>query len=109
RKIPCLAGVCPAFIGNRMLSQRQREAQKLVMEGAMPWDIDRVLYNFGFPMGPFQMSDLAGLDIGWNKEASKGETIRDRLCELDRRGQKTGAGYYDYDEKRNHTPSPLTV
>ncbi|HZZ69219.1 MAG TPA: 3-hydroxyacyl-CoA dehydrogenase NAD-binding domain-containing protein, partial [Phenylobacterium sp.] len=98
-KIAVLAGVCPGFIGNRMLSQRQREAQKLVMEGAMPWDIDRVLYDFGFPMGPFAMSDLAGLDIGWVKENSKGESIRDVLCEMDRRGQKTGAGYYDYDEK----------
>ncbi len=108
-KIAALAGVCPGFIGNRMLSPRQREAQKLVMEGAMPWDIDRALYNFGFPMGPFQMSDLAGLDIGWVKENSKGETIRDRLCELDRRGQKTGAGYYDYDENRNNKPSPVTA
>ncbi|MBS0361193.1 MAG: enoyl-CoA hydratase/isomerase family protein [Proteobacteria bacterium] len=107
-KIAVLAGVCPGFIGNRMLSQRQREAQKLVMEGAMPWDIDRVLYDFGFPMGPFAMSDLAGLDIGWVKENSKGETIRDVLCEMDRRGQKTGAGYYDYDENRNAKPSPVT-
>ncbi|HLZ75407.1 3-hydroxyacyl-CoA dehydrogenase NAD-binding domain-containing protein [Phenylobacterium sp.] len=107
-KIAVLAGVCPGFIGNRMLSQRQREAQKLVMEGAMPWDIDRVLYDFGFPMGPFAMSDLAGLDIGWVKENSKGETIRDVLCEMDRRGQKTGAGYYDYDEKGAAKPSPVT-
>jgi 3-hydroxyacyl-CoA dehydrogenase len=107
-KIAVLAGVCPGFIGNRMLSQRQREAQKLVMEGAMPWDVDRVLYDFGFPMGPFAMSDLAGLDIGWSKEKSKGESIRDVLCEMDRRGQKTGAGYYDYDENRNAKPSPVT-
>ncbi len=107
-KIAVLAGVCPGFIGNRMLSQRQREAQKLVLEGAMPWDVDRVLYDFGFPMGPFAMSDLAGLDIGWVKENSKGETIRDVLCEMDRRGQKTGAGYYDYDENRNAKPSPVT-
>jgi 3-hydroxyacyl-CoA dehydrogenase len=107
-KIAVLAGVCPGFIGNRMLSQRQREANKLVMEGAMPWDVDRVLYDFGFPMGPFAMSDLAGLDIGWSKEASKGETIRDVLCEMDRRGQKTGAGYYDYDENRTAKPSPVT-
>ena len=107
-KVAVLAGVCPGFIGNRMLSQRQREAQKLVMEGAAPWDIDRVLYDFGFPMGPFAMSDLAGLDIGWVKENSKGETIRDVLCEMDRRGQKTGAGYYDYDENRNAKPSPVT-
>jgi 3-hydroxyacyl-CoA dehydrogenase len=78
------------------------------MEGAMPWDVDRVLYDFGFPMGPFAMSDLAGLDIGWVKERSKGESIRDVLCEMDRRGQKTGAGYYDYDENRNAKPSPVT-
>jgi len=107
-KIAALVGVCPGFVGNRMLFQRQREAQKLVMEGAMPWDVDRVLYDFGFPMGPFAMSDLAGLDIGWVKEKSKGETIRDVLCEMDRRGQKTGAGYYDYDENRNAKPSPVT-
>jgi 3-hydroxyacyl-CoA dehydrogenase len=107
-KIAALVGVCPGFVGNRILAQRQREAQKLVMEGAMPWDVDRVLYDFGFPMGPFAMSDLAGLDIGWIKERSKGESIRDVLCEMDRRGQKTGAGYYDYDENRNAKPSPVT-
>jgi 3-hydroxyacyl-CoA dehydrogenase len=107
-KVAVLVGVCPGFVGNRILAQRQREAQKLVMEGAMPWDVDRVLYDFGFPMGPFAMSDLAGLDIGWVKEKSKGETIRDVLCEADRRGQKTGAGYYDYDENRNAKPSPFT-
>jgi 3-hydroxyacyl-CoA dehydrogenase len=108
-KIAALVGVCPGFVGNRILAQRGREAQKLVMEGAMPWDVDRVLYDFGFPMGPFAMSDLAGLDIGWVKEKSQGATIRDRLCELDRRGQKTGAGYYDYDENRNAKPSPVTA
>ncbi|MGI8841435.1 MAG: 3-hydroxyacyl-CoA dehydrogenase NAD-binding domain-containing protein [Caulobacteraceae bacterium] len=107
-KVAVLVGVAPGFVGNRMLAQRQREAHKLVMEGAMPWDIDRVLYDFGFPMGPFAMSDLAGLDIGWVKEASKGETIRDVLCEMDRRGQKTGAGFYDYDENRVALPSPVT-
>ncbi len=107
-KTATLVGVCPGFVGNRILGQRQREAQKLVMEGAMPWDIDRVLYDFGFPMGPFAMSDLAGLDIGWVKEKSNGESIRDVLCEADRRGQKTGAGYYDYDENRVAKPSPFT-
>ena len=108
-KIAVLVGVCPGFVGNRILGARQREAQKLMFEGAMPWDIDRVLYDFGFPMGPFAMSDLAGLDIGWVKETSKGETIRDVLCEMDRRGQKTGAGYYDYDpETRAAKPSPVT-
>jgi len=107
-KIAVLVGVCPGFVGNRILGARGREAQKMVLEGAMPWDVDRVLYDFGFPMGPFAMSDLAGLDIGWVKEKSKGETIRDVLCEADRRGQKTGAGYYDYDADRNAKPSPVT-
>ena len=106
-KIAAVAGVCHGFIGNRMLSPRQREANKLIMEGAMPWHIDRVLTDFGMPMGPFQMSDLAGLDIGWDSSKSKGETLRDRLCEMDRRGQKTGAGFYDYDAQRNRNPSPI--
>jgi 3-hydroxyacyl-CoA dehydrogenase len=106
-KIPVVSGVCDGFIGNRMLSRRQQAANALLMEGAMPWDVDKALTDFGFPMGPFQMSDLAGLDIGWSKETSKGETLRDRLCEMDRRGQKTGCGFYDYDENRNRTPSPI--
>jgi len=106
-KIAVVAGVCHGFIGNRMLAPRQREAQKLLLEGAMPWDIDRVLVEFGMPMGPFQMSDLAGLDIGWSAATSKGETLRDRLCEMDRRGQKTRAGFYDYDETRKAIPSPV--
>ncbi|MDP9412855.1 MAG: 3-hydroxyacyl-CoA dehydrogenase NAD-binding domain-containing protein [Pseudomonadota bacterium] len=105
-KLAVVAGVCPGFIGNRMLAPRQREAQKLILEGAKPWDVDRVLTDFGFPMGPFQMSDLAGLDLGWSREQSKGETIREVLCERDRRGQKTGKGYYDYDEQRRASPSP---
>jgi 3-hydroxyacyl-CoA dehydrogenase len=106
-KIGVLVGVCHGFVGNRMLAQRQREANKLILEGAMPWDVDRALYDFGFPMGPFAMSDLAGLDIGWSRETSKGETVREILCEMDRRGQKTGAGFYDYDENRTPRPSPV--
>ncbi len=106
-KIAALVGVCPGFVGNRMLAQRQREAHQLVLEGAMPWDVDRVLYDFGFPMGPFAMSDLAGLDLGWSRETSTGQTLRERLCEIDRRGQKTGQGYYDYDAERRATPSPV--
>jgi 3-hydroxyacyl-CoA dehydrogenase len=106
-KVAVVAGVCHGFIGNRMLSPRQREANKLIMEGAMPWDVDRVLYGFGMPMGPFAMADLAGLDIGWDPAKSKGETLRDRLCEMDRRGQKTSAGFYDYDAKRAANPSPV--
>ena len=106
-KVAALVGVCPGFVGNRMLAQRQREAQALMLEGAKPQDIDRVLFDFGFPMGPFAMSDLAGLDLGWTRETSTGETMREKLCELDRRGQKTGAGYYDYDADRNPTPSAV--
>jgi 3-hydroxyacyl-CoA dehydrogenase len=106
-KIGVLVGVCHGFVGNRMLHQRQREAQKLILEGAMPWDVDRVIYDFGLPMGPFAMSDLAGLDIGWSKATSKSSTLREILCEMDRRGQKTSAGYYDYDEARHAKPSAL--
>ncbi len=106
-KVAALVGVCHGFVGNRMLAQRQREAQKLILEGAMPWDVDRALYDFGMPMGPFAMSDLAGLDIGWSKETSTSSTIREILCEMDRRGQKTGAGFYDYDENRDARPSPI--
>ena len=107
RKTAVLVGVCPGFVGNRILFPRQEQGQKLILEGALPQDVDRVLVEFGLPMGVFQMSDLAGLDIGWSAETSKGETIRDLLCEADRRGQKTSAGYYDYDEKRNPSPSPV--
>ena len=105
-KVAVVSGVCPGFIGNRMLGQRTRQAQMLILEGAKPWEVDRVLTNFGFPMGPFQMSDLAGLDLGWRRETSKGASIRDLLCERDRRGQKTSKGYYDYDASRTPTPSP---
>jgi 3-hydroxyacyl-CoA dehydrogenase len=106
-KVPVVSGVCHGFIGNRMLSKRQEAANALLLEGAMPWEVDRALTDFGFPMGPFQMADLAGLDIGWSKETSRGETLRDRLCEMDRRGQKTGAGFYDYGPDRSRTPSPV--
>jgi len=107
-KIAALVGVCPGFVGNRILYARSRQANAMVMEGAMPWDIDKAIYDFGLPMGPFAMSDLAGLDIGWNPEKSSSSTIREVLCEQGRRGQKTGAGYYDYDEQRNARPSPVT-
>ena len=108
-KIAALVGVCPGFVGNRMLFARQKQAQKLVYQGVMPWDVDAALNGFGFKMGPFQMSDLAGLDIGWSKGAKTDNPIRDALCELDRRGQKTGAGFYDYDENRRPVPSDVTA
>jgi 3-hydroxyacyl-CoA dehydrogenase len=106
-KIGVVSGVCHGFIGNRMLGARQEQANKLILEGARPSDVDRVLTDFGFPMGPFQMSDLAGLDIGWSAETSKGLTVRDRLCEAGLRGQKNGKGFYDYDEARNRVASPV--
>jgi 3-hydroxyacyl-CoA dehydrogenase len=106
-KVAALVGVCVGFVGNRILARRQQQANQLILEGALPHEVDKVLFDFGLPMGAFQMSDLAGLDLGWDKETSRGETLRDVLCEADRRGQKTGAGFYDYDEKRNPTPSPL--
>ncbi|MEM9034521.1 MAG: 3-hydroxyacyl-CoA dehydrogenase NAD-binding domain-containing protein [Actinomycetota bacterium] len=106
-KLAALVGVCPGFTGNRMLFQRSTEANQLLADGVMPWDIDAAVEGFGFAMGPFRMSDLAGLDLGWRRETSTGSTVRERLCEIDRRGQKNGAGFYDYDADR--TPSPSTV
>mgnify|MGYP003324241620 FL=1 len=103
-KVAAVVGVCPGFVGNRILAQRQREANKLILEGAMPWEVDDALFDFGFPMGPFAMSDLAGLDIGWDEDLSTGDTLRDKLCEAGRLGQKTGKGFYVYDEKRNKSP-----
>jgi 3-hydroxyacyl-CoA dehydrogenase len=106
RKVAVVAGVCHGFIGNRMLMPRQVEAMKLLMEGATPEQIDRVHVEFGMPMGPFQMSDLAGVDIGWHRDPTRIESIRDALAAEKRWGQKTQAGFYDYDEKRNPSPSP---
>lgn len=108
-KIAVLVGVCPGFVGNRMLFTRQKQALKLIRKGVLPWDIDAAINAFGFKMGPFQMSDLAGLDIGWSKGATTQNPIRDALCEMDRRGQKTKAGYYDYDDARKPIPSDVTA
>mgnify|MGYP000849749135 CR=1 FL=1 len=105
RKVPVVSGVCHGFIGNRMLSKRQEQANTLLMEGAAYYDIDQVLLDFGFPMGPFQMGDLAGLDIGWHRDPSKVTTIREALCAAGRWGQKTGKGFYDYAEDRSRSPS----
>lgn len=108
-KVAVVAGVCHGFIGNRMLAKRQQQAQQMILEGAKPWDVDRVLTEFGLPMGPFQMADLAGLDLGWSAETSKSSTVREVLCERGRRGQKTGKGFYDYDEARRGSPSDETM
>jgi 3-hydroxyacyl-CoA dehydrogenase len=107
KKVAVVAGVCHGFIGNRMLMPRQVEATKLLLEGATPEQVDRVHVEFGMPMGPFQMADLAGVDIGWHRDPNRIENIRDALCAIDRWGQKKGAGFYDYDEKRRPSPSPV--
>jgi 3-hydroxyacyl-CoA dehydrogenase len=115
-KVPVLVGVCDGFVGNRMLSKRGREGMFMLEEGATPWQIDKVLYDFGFPMGPYAVGDLAGLDIGWANRKSRLDrltpreracNIVDKICELGRFGQKTGAGFYKYDDKRNATPDPV--
>lgn len=106
---------CYGFTGNRMLAQRTREAYFLLEEGATPWQVDRVLRDFGFPMGPFAMGDLAGLDVGWRNRQSRLEQltprerscdILDQLCRLGRFGQKTGRGFYVYDDERSATEDP---
>ncbi|WP_174279733.1 3-hydroxyacyl-CoA dehydrogenase NAD-binding domain-containing protein [Sphingomonas bacterium] len=105
-KVAVVSGVGPGFIGNRMLSQRANPANRMLMEGIAPERIDRVLTDFGMPMGVFQMSDLAGVDIGWHRDPTRIESIRDALAAQGRWGQKTGKGFYDYDENRTPTPSP---
>ena len=115
-KVPVLVGVCDGFVGNRMLAKRSRECGFMLEEGALPQQIDKVIYSFGVPMGPYAMGDMAGLDIGWrNRKAKfdklspreKANNILDKICELGRYGQKTGAGFYKYDDKRNATPDPV--
>ena len=117
RKIGVLAGNCDGFIGNRMLHGYLREANFLLEEGALPQQVDKVITDFGFPMGPFAMGDLAGLDVGWRirkgKAASRPKDERysplgDRICEMGRFGQKTGAGFYHY-EAGSRTPTPDPV
>jgi 3-hydroxyacyl-CoA dehydrogenase len=98
-KVPVVVGVCHGFIGNRMLRQRSMQAERLLLEGALPQDVDRVLVDFGFPMGPFAMGDLAGLDVSWRMRKAQGQRaeIADALCEAGRFGQKSGRGFYRYD------------
>src|SRR3546814_11706237 len=89
-----------------MLKPRQMEAMKLLLEGATPAQVDKVHVEFGMPMGPFQMSDLAGVDIGWHRDPNRIESIRDALAAEGRWGQNKQAGFYDYDEKRTPSESP---
>ncbi|MBX3564706.1 MAG: enoyl-CoA hydratase/isomerase family protein [Sphingomonas sp.] len=106
KKVAVVAGVCYGFIGNRMLIPRQMEAMKMLHEGATPEQVDKVHVAFGMPMGPFQMSDLAGVDIGWHRDPTRIENIRDALAAEGRWGQKKSAGFYDYDDKRQPSNSP---
>lgn len=104
-KVPVVVGVCHGFVGNRMLASRSAELEDLLLEGATPAQVDKVFTDFGWPMGPFAMGDLAGLDIGWRNRKSLGKTaaIADALCEEGRFGQKTGKGFYLY-EAGSRTP-----
>ncbi len=108
-KVGVLVSNAHGFVGNRILAARSAQADRIILEGATPEEVDRVLYDFGFPMGHFQMRDLAGLDVGWNREASRSSTVREILNEMGRHGQKTRGGFYDYDEKRNRTLSPVAM
>jgi 3-hydroxyacyl-CoA dehydrogenase len=106
-KVPAIVGVCHGFVGNRMLRLRSVETERLLLEGALPQEVDGVLTDFGFPMGPFAMADLAGLDVGWRMRKAQGLTapIADQLCERGRYGQKTGRGFYLYNPG-SRTPKP---
>jgi len=116
KKTAVVSGVCDGFIGNRMIEQYSRQAGFLLDEGATPQQVDKAVEKFGFAMGPFRMGDLAGNDIGWairkrravERADMKYSATADRLCELGRYGQKTGAGWYDYEAgKRDAIPSEL--
>jgi len=106
-KVGIVVGNCFGFVGNRMLARRSDAAERLLLDGASPQDVDAALVAFGFRMGPFAMGDLAGLDIGMRirKAFGKRAPVSDALCEAGRYGQKTGRGYYLY-EGRNATPDP---
>ncbi|MGV3679211.1 MAG: 3-hydroxyacyl-CoA dehydrogenase NAD-binding domain-containing protein, partial [Acidovorax sp.] len=116
KKTAVVSGVCDGFIGNRMIEQYSRQAGFLLDEGATPQQVDKAVEKFGFAMGPFRMGDLAGNDIGWairkrravERADMKYSRTADKLCELGRFGQKTGAGWYDYQAgKRDAIPSEL--
>ncbi len=111
RKVGVMVGNCFGFVGNRMFGPYRREAERLVLEGATPLQVDEAMYDYGMAMGPLAVGDLAGLDVGWRIRQEREEAgtapIEDALCELGRFGQKTGAGWYRYDEKRNPAPDPL--
>ena len=106
-KVPVTVGVCYGFVGNRMLARRSVETERLLLEGALPQQVDTAVTAFGFPMGPCAMMDLAGLDVGWRIRKGRGEQalIEDALCEAGHYGQKTGKGYFRY-EAGSRAPLP---
>ena len=106
-KVPVTVGVCYGFVGNRMLARRSVETEHLLLEGALPQQIDAAVTGFGFPMGPCAMMDLAGLDVGWRIRQGRGERalIEDALCDAGHYGQKTGKGYFRY-EAGSRMPLP---
>ncbi|QIG81983.1 3-hydroxyacyl-CoA dehydrogenase NAD-binding domain-containing protein [Stakelama tenebrarum] len=107
-KVAVLSRVCDGFIANRMMAPRMEAAQALILEGPMPSQVDKAMVAYGFPMGPFAMLDLVGLDvIGWDAATSSSSTVTEVLCEMGRWGQKKSGGFYDYDEKRRPSPSPV--
>ncbi|MGK2911714.1 MAG: 3-hydroxyacyl-CoA dehydrogenase NAD-binding domain-containing protein, partial [Sphingobium sp.] len=106
-KVPVLSGVCIGFIANRIMTQRALQADALVLEGPSPLEIDRVIRDYGFAMGPFQMMDLIGLDVLGRGATER--TVAGDLVKAGQLGQKSGGGYYDYDENRNATLSPAAV
>ena len=116
-KVPVVAGVCYGFIGNRMLQGYQREAGLLLLEGATPEQIDGAIYAFGFPMGPLQMADLAGIDVGYlaRQKADPDSLdpyafrVHDRLVEAGRKGQKTGAGFYRYEGRKGEPDAEVSA
>ena len=108
-KVPVTVGVCYGFVGNRMLARRSAEAERLLLEGALPHEIDAAVVAFGFPMGPCAMMDLAGLDVGWRIRQGRGEhaLIEDALYQAGHYGQKTGKGYFRYEAgSRSPLPDP---
>jgi len=108
-KVPVTVGVCYGFVGNRMLARRSVETERLLLEGALPQEVDAAVTGFGFPMGPCAMMDLAGLDVGWRIRQGRGEhaLIEDALCESGHYGQKTGKGYFRYEAgSRSPLPDP---
>ena len=106
-KVPVLSRVCFGFIANRIMAKRGEQANEIVLEGPTPAAIDKVLFDYGFPMGPFQMNDLVGLDVIGRDSTER--TVSGDLVALGRLGQKQNGGYYDYDENRTATPSEVAL